>query len=292
MTERDRPHVSIVMPVRNEAAHLERAVDACLAQAYDGPIELVVALAPSEDDTAQILDAYEQRGDLTVVENPRGGAASGLNAAIAASQGDVIVRCDGHAVLPPDYVDRAVSTLEATGAGNVGGVQRAIGREPVQRAIAHAMTNPVGVGDAKFHRGGEPGPTDTVYLGVFRRSALDEVGGFDESLTRNQDYELNVRLRQAGWTVWFDPELEVEYAPRPTLTELWNQYRQYGAWKRRVLRIHPTSVRARQLGPPILVIGLTVATATLPTRLRPLGLAAIGGYGTVLDGKVRTELVT
>ena len=270
--------VSIVMPVRNEEATLERVVDACLAQDYPGPIELVVASAPSSDATRDILAGYESSHGIVVVENPQGMAATGLNAAIEAASGAVIVRCDGHAVLPPEYVTTAVEALKSTGAGNVGGVQRAVGVTPMQRAIALAMTNPVGVGDAKFHRGGSAGLTDTVYLGVFDRTALEEVGGFDPDLVRNQDYELNVRLRNAGWGVWFEPALEVEYTPRSSLRSLWKQYFDYGTWKRRVVRKHPESLRARQAAPPVLVLALAGWAVAAATSKRSFGLAFIGSY--------------
>ncbi|MDJ0791493.1 MAG: glycosyltransferase family 2 protein [Acidimicrobiia bacterium] len=278
------PHVSIVMPVRDEADNLRATLDACLEQRYEGPLEIIVAYAESDDATRDILAVYERSSGIRVVDNPQGTTPAGLNAAIDAARGDIIVRCDGHAVLPADYVETAAATLAETGAGNVGGVQRAVGSAPMQRAIARAMTNPIGVGDARFHRGGPPGPTDTVYLGVFRREALDDVGGYDESLVRNQDYELNVRLREAGWTVWFDPALEVVYTPRGTLSGLWSQYRQYGSWKRKVIALHPGSIKARQLGPPLLVAGLAVGLVSLPTRMRPLGMTALGGYAGVLAG--------
>lgn len=272
------------MPVRDEAENLERALDACLGQDYAGPIEIVVAYGESSDNTRGILSSYEVAHAVRVVDNPTGTAPAGLNAAIEAAEGTVIVRCDGHSTLPSGYVSRAVGMLQATGAGNVGGVQRAVGTAPLQRAIARAMTNPAGVGDARFHSSGPAGPTDTVYLGVFDRAALDEVGGFDPTLDRNQDYELNVRLRNAGWTVWFDPSLEVEYAPRSTFRSLWSQYYDYGKWKRRVLGKHPGSVRARQVAPPVLVVGLVGSVLLLATPARRFGMAFIGGYLGVLAG--------
>jgi len=126
----------------------------------------------------------------------------------------------------------------------------------MQLIIAVAMRSAFGSGPASFRGHGQAGPTDTVYLGTFTRRALDQVGGFDESLTRNQDYELNWRLRRAGYTVWLDPTLRVDYQARPTLRALASQYAQYGSWKRRVLWRNPRSVRLRQLVAPALVLGL------------------------------------
>jgi len=271
----DWPNVSVVMPVRDEAAHLPAAVAAVLAQDYPTRLEVVLAVAPSTDDTAAVTRRLTEEDERVVlVDNPAGGTAAGLNAAISASSGEVVVRVDGHAELCDGYVRHAVATLQATGADNVGGIQRAVGTTPMQQAIAAAMTSRFGVGDARFHYGGGPGPVDTVYLGVFRRSALDRVGGFDETLVRNQDYELNWRLRNTGGTVWFDPELEATYRPRATLRALASQYLQYGQWKRVVVRRHPSSLRWRQLVAPAAVVanvvGLLVGLQWRPALLAPL----------------------
>ena len=256
--------MSVVMPVRNEAATIAAAVESIAAQQVDGRLEIVVADGMSDDGTRETLADLQRRfPGLVVVDNPQGRTPSGLNRAIAASSGDVIVRCDAHAELPPGYVATAVELLDATGAGNVGGVQRAVGVAPVQRAIAAGMSTPLGVGDARFHRGGTAGPVDTVYLGVFRRSALSEVGGYDESLIRNQDYELNHRLRTNGHTVYFDPTLEVVYRPRATLGALASQYFQYGRWKRVMLSRNPASLRWRQLVPPVFMVALVVSLVAL-----------------------------
>jgi len=297
------PSVSIVIPVRNEVDNLARTIDACLAQDYGGPLEVIVADAMSDDGTRSLLERYADadesdphptldRRRLRIVDNPGRSTPLGLNAAIRAATGDVIVRCDGHAVLPPDYVSRAVATLGATGAGNVGGVQKATGRTPVQRGIARAMSNPVGVGDARFHRGGAAGPVDTVYLGVFTREALDAVGGYDEALERNQDYELNVRLRDAGFVVWFDPGLAVEYIPRGSLRGLWRQYYDYGAWKRRVIGMHPGSLRLRQAAPPALVVVLAASGLSLATPLRPAGAVILIAYGLLVGAAGIVEAVS
>ncbi len=260
------PTLSVVIPVRNDAAHLEDAVMAVLAQQYPLPFEVVLGVGPSDDGTEQVAEQLAAREPrVRAVANPDGRTSAGLNAAIGASTGDVIARVDGHCELEPGYLERAVTTLCTTGADNVGGVQDARGVTPFERAVAAAMTSRFGVGNARFHYGGEPGPTDTVYLGVFRRAALERVGGFDDDLVRNQDYECNWRLRASGGTVWFDPELRVKYRPRPTLGRLARQYYEYGQWKREMLRRHPRSLRWRQAVPPValvanaggIVVGLT-----------------------------------
>ncbi|MDJ0923015.1 MAG: glycosyltransferase family 2 protein [Acidimicrobiia bacterium] len=263
--------VSVIIPVRNEAANIEATITSILRQDYDGEVEIVIADGMSDDGTREILDRIcRESPQVRYVDNPSGRTPSGLNIATAASQGDVIVRCDGHAEFEPDYIRTAVATMEHTGAVNVGGIQQAVGITPMQRAIAYAMSSRVGVGDARFHYGGPPGATDTVYLGVFRRSALIEAGMFDEDLTRNQDYELNIRLRANGGIVWFDPSLRVIYRPRRTLAALWRQFFEYGTWKRRVIRMHPESTRLRQLVAPLFIIALLISLVLAFTPWRPL----------------------
>ncbi|MCP4307357.1 MAG: glycosyltransferase family 2 protein [bacterium] len=284
--------VSIVIPVRNEAAGIRATIDSILAQDYAGEIEVVIADGMSTDGTGDILDQISAEDPrIRWVENPSGRTPNGLNIAISASRGDVIVRCDGHAELPPDYVSLATEILDTTGAVNVGGIQDAIGINPMQRAIAYAMSSPIGVGNSRFHYGGEPGPVDTVYLGVFRRDTLIAVGLFDESLTRNQDYELNIRLRDNGGIVWFDPRLRVVYRPRRSLRSLWTQYFQYGTWKRRVLRMHPESTKLRQLIPPLFVMGLGVSAILAFTPLRWLAGIVPGLYTAMLGATTIIQLI-
>jgi succinoglycan biosynthesis protein ExoA len=276
------PSVSIVIPVRNEADTIEATLNSCVQQTYDGSLEVIVADAMSVDGTRDMVEHFGIEHAVRLVDNPDRTTPAGLNRAIEASGADVIVRCDAHSVLPDGYVTDAVRTFARTGAGNVGGIQRAVGTTPLQRGIAAAMTNPLGVGDAKFHRGGPPGAVDTVYLGVYPRKVLEEVGGFDESLLRNQDYELNVRIRHAGYTVWFDPQLVVDYQPRVSLSALWRQYNDYGKGKRRVIMKHPSSIKPRQAAPPILVIGLAASVVSLATPVRRGGTAVLVGYATAL----------
>lgn len=284
--------VSVILPVRNEASFISATVASILNQDYRGPIEVVIADGMSTDGTREILETLTTADDrIRCVNNPTGRTPNGLNAAIRASRGDVIVRCDGHAELPTDYVSIAVETLRDTGAANVGGVQDAVGVDWGQRAIALAMSSRIGVGNAQFHYGGEAGPTDTVFLGSFRRDALEEAGLFDENLTRNQDYELNIRLRAGGGVVWFDPRLRVVYRPRKSLGALARQYYQYGTWKRRVIRMHPKSARVRQLLPPLFVLALAASAVAVFTPWWWLGMVIPIIYATVLTLAAARTLV-
>jgi glycosyltransferase involved in cell wall biosynthesis len=269
----------VVIPVVDAVSTIGAAAASALHQAYPGDLEVVVAHGPSTDGTGDLL---ERLGDgeprLRIVDNPSGRTPAGLNLAIAAARNEVIVRCDAQAQLPPGYVLRAVGLLEETGADNVGGVQAAEGVTLLQRAIAIAQTTPLGVGDARYRTGGKPGPTDTVYLGVFRRAALERIGGFDETLERNQDYEANYRIRKTGGPVFFHPDLRVAYRPRGSLGRLWRQYFDYGRWKRVVLRRHPRSLRWRQLVPPAFVLGMLGSAALALTPLRWAAAAVPGAY--------------
>lgn len=253
------PGVSVVMPVLDEERHLRTAVAHILEQDYPGEIEVVMALGPSTDRTDEVageLAAADPR--VRFVHNPTGATGAGLNLAVAAARHGIVVRVDGHAMLPRDYVRVAVQTLERTGADNVGGVMAAEGVTDFQRAVACAMTSPLGVGQARFHLGGEEGSVETVYLGVFRRAALERVGGYDEAFLRAQDWELNHRIRSTGGTVWFTPDLRVSYRPRSTLRALARQYRNYGQWRRVVMAQHRGTASLRYLAPPMAVAAVTV----------------------------------
>ncbi|HET8615703.1 MAG TPA: glycosyltransferase family 2 protein [Actinomycetales bacterium] len=277
--------VSVVVPVLNEERHLAEAVHAALDQRYDGPIDVALALGPSTDRTDEVAHALrEQDSRVVLVANPGGRTPDALNAAVAATSSPVVVRVDGHGVLDPDYVATAVDLLRQTGAANVGGLMDAEGSTAFERAVAAAMTSPLGVGAARFHVGGAPGPADTVYLGVFRREWLQHVGGYDPEFIRAQDWEMNHRIRQDGGLVWFSPRLRVSYRPRGTVRALARQYRDYGRWRRVVARTHAGTVNLRYLAPPLALVGV-VAGAVVGATLTPWGLLLPGGYaGVVLLG--------
>lgn len=248
------PGVSVIIPVRDEAEALRGALRSVASQRYPGAIEIIVA--DGSDDAAPVLAATRGFPGVRVIRNPGRNAAAGLNIAVLAASHPVAARCDARCALPPGYLRRAVETLLRTKAANVGGRQVPVGTTAFQRAVAMAMASPLGSGGARYRRGGPEGSVDTVFLGVFRRDAVLGCGNFDASFERNQDYELNWRLRRAGGIVWFDPELAVPYRPRRTLAALARQYFDYGRWKRAMLRRWPRSLRLRQLLPTLLTLGL------------------------------------
>jgi hypothetical protein len=254
-----RTPVSVIMPVRDEQRHLAEAVGHVLAQEYPAEVEVVLAVGPSRDATEAIarqLAAADPR--VTVVANPSGLIPAANNAAIKASRYPIVARVDGHALIPPGYLRRAVATLQETGADNVGGIMAAEGVTPFEQAVAWAMTSPAGVGSARFHTGGRAGPADSVYLGVYRRAALEQVGGYDESYLRAEDWELNHRIRQAGGLIWFQPGLRVTYRPRGTVSALAKQYFHYGRWRRVVSRQHAGTINLRYLAPPLALLAIAV----------------------------------
>lgn len=290
------------MPILNEERHLEEAVGAILGQDYPGVIELVLSLGPSTDGTDEIAKTLAERDPrVRTVANPSGLTADGLNLALEAiSPGcRVVVRVDGHGVLDHDYIRTAQELLQETGAANVGGLMDAEGVTTFERAVAAAMTSRLGVGSARFHTGGEPGPADTVYLGVFRREWLDRVGGYDRRFVRAQDWELNHRIRAAGGTVWFSPRLRVAYRPRPGFAALSRQYREYGRWRRIVARTHPGTINARYLAPPAALVGVAAGAAAglvwAPAWILPAGYfmaTTVGGLliSSDLTGRERALL--
>ncbi len=254
------PSISVILPVLNEEAHLEDAVHSILSQDYQGKIEVILAVGPSHDRTLEIAQSISRRDSRVVlVDNPSGRTAAGLNLALNKSQSPVVVRVDGHAQIPNDYLRLIVEILNKTGAVNVGGVMAAVGTTPFERAVAGAMRSPLGVGASRFHTGGEAGVVDTVYLGAFRRDALVAIGGFDERFTRAQDWELNFRLREKGGIVYFDPRLHVTYRPRSTVRALAKQYFEYGRWRRVVSRRHSGTINYRYLAPPFALVGFSLS---------------------------------
>ncbi|MCX6455645.1 MAG: glycosyltransferase family 2 protein [Actinobacteria bacterium] len=272
------PQVSVILPILNEARDLVASISAILRQDYPPGFEVILALGPSKDDTNRIateLAAKDAR--IILVDNPTGRTANGLNAAISKSRYPIISRIDGHAEVSNTYLRDAVEILLKTQAVNVGGIMAAEGKTNFEKAVATAMRSPLGVGAARFHTGGSAGPSDTVYLGTFLKSALVAAGGYDERFTRAQDWELNFRLRAAGGIVWFDPSLLVTYRPRPNLRALAKQYFEYGTWRRVVTRSHKGSVNYRYLAPPVAVV-LNLISLVLGATLNSIFLLPILCY--------------
>jgi succinoglycan biosynthesis protein ExoA len=258
---------------------------------------VIIAVGPSSDGTREIaaaLSAVDPR--IRVVDNPAARTPAALNVGIAASQHEIIVRVDGHGELTEGYIRRAVELLDETGAANVGGVMDAQGTTPFEEAVATAYTTRLGLGGSAFHLAdSSAAEAETVFLGVFRKEALLAVGGFDETMHRAQDWELNYRLRSSGHKIWFSPELRVTYRPRSTLRALVKQMYETGTWRREVIRRYPETVNARYLAPPLALLGVLGGSVAgllgviLDSRLLRLGFLAPAGYmALIISGSLVT----
>ena len=251
----DLKDISFVMPVLNEQDHLAIAVESVLNQKTPGKKQLVLALGPSTDQTNEIAKSLVKKyRTLKLIENPTGLTATGLNLAINNSSYETIIRVDAHSELSDNYAASAVKILNTTGAANVGGMMIAKGSTTFQKAVAFGYNSRFGLGGGSFHVGGNPGPADTVYLGCFRKSVITELGLYQAKWVRGQEWELNLRIRQAGYTVWFDPVLKVGYYPRASIKALAKQFYSTGRWRGALTKENPMESSFRYWIPPLLVL--------------------------------------
>ncbi len=258
------PFVSIIVPCYNEEPTIRHLLDAVLAQSYPHEqMELVISDGMSTDRTRDVIAAFQnEHADLTVrvVLNSARTIPSGLNQAIRESHGEIIVRLDAHSIPITEYVERCVAAHESGKGENVGGVWeiRAGAETWIANSISFAAAHPLGVGDAMYRLNAKAGAVDTVPFGSFRRSLVDKIGAFDETLLANEDYEFNTRVRESGGTVWLDPSIRSVYFSRSTLGKLATQYWRYGFWKFKMLQRYPHTLRWRQALPPLFVLILFV----------------------------------
>lgn len=251
------PLVSVIIPMRNEADSIAPLLDDVLAQEYPAArVEILVVDGASTDGSTAVLERYAGRDPrIHLLHNPRRIVPTALNIGIRAASGDVICRLDGHTRIAPDYLRRGVEALERTGADNVGGPMHAVGGGWFGDAVAVATASRFGIG-SYFHFGTEERDVDTVYLGMWPRQVFERIGLFDEELVRNQDDELNYRLRKAGGRIVLIPAMRSWYQNRQSVASLLRQYYQYGQWKVRVLQKHPRQMSWRHFVPPLFVAAL------------------------------------
>jgi succinoglycan biosynthesis protein ExoA len=276
------PTVTIVVPCRNEVQYIDSFLQNAIAQEslLTRP-EIVVSDGMSDDGTREILARWAGRyQEIRVLDNHSRTVSPGLNAAIREARGEVIVRMDVHTRFASDYVSQCVAVLQESGAQNVGGAARteAVGR--LARAIAAAYASPFAVGSAHFHFPEYEGPVDTITYGCWWRQDLLRWGLFDETLDRNQDDELNFRIRRDSGTIWQSARIRSWYRPRAQLSALFRQYYQYGRWKPVVIRKHRALASWRHSIPPLAVVGLVVAAVTFLgcPWCRPFSAVALGAY--------------
>ena len=253
------PLVSVIIPMRNEVGSISALLDSVLGQDYPPDrLEVLVVDGESTDDSARTVESYAARDPrVRLLHNPKRIVPSALNIAIRAARGEVIARLDAHTRIAPDYLRIGVETLRRTGADNVGGRMDAVGGGWFGDAVATATASRFGVG-SYFHFGSDECEVDTVYLGFWPRAVFSRIGLFDEELVRNQDDELNYRLRKAGGRIVLNPAMRSWYQNRQSLTHLLRQYYQYGQWKVRVLQKHPRQMSWRHFVPPAFIAGLAL----------------------------------
>ena len=241
---------------RNESKHIQAFLDSLLQQDLGGiDWELIIADGMSIDGTGIFLSEFARANSrVAIIENPSRIVATGLNAAIRAARGEIILRMDAHTEYARDYVKQCVAALESTDACNVGGPARTKANGLRARAIQAAYHSRFATGGARFHDDNYSGYVDTVPYGCWRKETLLRLGLFDEQLVRNQDDELNLRLKRSGGKIWQSSEIVSWYRPRTTLSSLFRQYFQYGFWKVCVIRKHTIPASWRHLIPGIFVL--------------------------------------
>jgi len=258
-----KPLVSIILPCRNEIGYIEACIQSILAQeAPEGGMEIIAADGMSTDGTRQYLDQMARaHPQLRVLSNAGRIVSTGLNAAIRAARGEIIVRMDAHTTYAPDYVKQCLAVLAQTGADNVGGPMQTRADTFMEKAIRAVFHSAWAVGGARSHQPTYEGYVDTVIYGCWKKSVFDRVGLFDEDLVRNQDDEHNLRLTRAGGKIYQSPRIHSWYHVRGSLSALFRQYMQYGYWKVLVIRKHAMPASLRHLVPGVFVGSLCLLLA-------------------------------
>lgn len=269
----DQPSISVIIPCYNEEATIHKLLEALRSQTYPlTKMEVVISDGFSTDHTRDVIAKFQkEHADLAVrvVDNKAKTIPAGVNQAIRESRGEILVRLDAHSMPIPEYVERCVEAHQNGKGDNVGGVwDIQPGADTwVAKSISFAAAHPLGVGDAMYRLNAKPGAVDTVPFGSFRRSLIQKIGAFDETLLANEDYEFNTRVRESGGVVWLDPAIRSVYFSRSTLKKLAEQYWRYGFWKLKMLKRYPHTLRWRQALPPVFVF-ILAALIVLSLGLR------------------------
>ena len=283
-------NISVIVPCFNEEKRITNLLDAICAQTYPAQLmDITIADGASTDHTRDVIAQYQLNHPdmrLQIINNPSGTIPSGLNLAIQASEAEILLRLDAHSAPYPDYVEKSVAALLAGKGQNVGGVWEIHpGAETwIARSIARAAAHPLGVGDALYRHARLAAIVDTVPFGCFTRDLVKQIGGFDETLLANEDYEFNTRIRQSGGTVWLDPAIRSIYYARSDFFSLARQYFRYGFWKFKMLRRYPRTIRWRQALPPIFTFSLLIGLffSFFSTIVVWLLLLELLGYFTIM----------
>lgn len=286
------PVVSIVIPMFNEIDFIDACVGGFDVQTYPRErMEVLIVDGGSTDGSREQVDALSlERPWLRLVHNEARRAASAFNRGIEAATGDVICIVGAHATVGPDFIERSVRALDETNAGGVGGQLKHEGKTPQGQAIGLAMTSKFGMA-SPFRYATDRREVDTIGHPAYRREVLEKVGPFNETLERNSDYELNHRIRDAGYTLILDPTIVTIYHPRHTLGALARQFYDYGRGKTNVMRMMPDSIKPRHLVPPVFVLGMAAAPVLLQRRFgrRLFGLGTIAYAAVIIAETARTK---
>lgn len=276
------PFVSLVLPAKNEEAYIGECMRTLLAQQYPKDrYEIIVVDGNSSDRTVDIVDSFRQDGgpEIVTLSNPKSIVPISMNMGIKAAKGQYIVRIDAHSTYEADYVQKAVEFLEKTDAANVGGPMIAKGTSYVGRAISYIHHSPFGLGGGKFHDGQYSGYVDTVYLGAFRKEIFDAVGLYDERLVRNQDIELNARIRKRGYKIFLTPEIKSTYYNRSSIRGLWQQNYKNGYWNVITKALNPDALSWRHFIPLLFVLSILTGLLLSFSWIGQFMLAgALGSY--------------
>ncbi len=272
------PEVSIIVPVRNEAASLDATLASVCSQATDASIEVIVVDDHSTDSSRSIIERWVAQDErVRLVSSPRRGIPQALNRGLEAARGHYLIRVDGHSIVPPDYVQGLLDHIRSGACEGAGGHKRAVGQGPFGRAVAAAHGSRFGIGDSKYHYTQRQELVDHIPFGAYVTKRARTIGGWDEELSTNEDYDFDFRYQQAGGRLLFDPAIVVDWRVRETPARLAHQYYAYGRGKYRTLVRHPSSLHLRWLVPPMLVVSLAAGTLLSWTRPGRVFLAIVGG---------------
>jgi glycosyltransferase involved in cell wall biosynthesis len=283
--------VSVIIPMRNEEKYIGTCLDSVLANGLpEDQYEILVADGDSDDRSrAVVLAKAEQHPSIRLLHNPGRFVPSGMNIAIRQARGRYIIRMDAHAEYPPDYIQICVAELERTGAGNVGGrcITRPGSNTLMARAIALFTQTRVGVGNSSYRLGEGDRYVDTVPFGAFPRKVFDRVGLYREELVRNQDFELNARIRSAGYAIYLSSKISNVYYNSATFRKFMRQAWMNGIWLPRMWFICPSSFCWRHAAPLAFAAGL-LSSALIGLLYRPLLWAGIAGLAIYLTVTLAT----
>ena len=272
------PEVSIIMPVRNEAASLDAALASVCSQATDTSVEVIVLDDHSTDSSRSIIERLAARDErVRLVSSQRRGIPQALNCGLEAARGRYLVRVDGHSIVPSDYVQTLLDHIRSDACEGAGGHKRAVGQGSFGRAVAAAHGSRFGIGDSKYHYSQQQELVDHIPFGAYITELARAIGGWDEGLRTNEDYDFDFRYQQAGGRLLFDPAIVVDWRVRETPARLARQYHAYGRGKFRTLARHPSSLHLRWLVPPMLVVSLAAGVLLSWTRAGRAFLAVVGG---------------